>query len=74
VSPPSFDKHSEVDDVVIFKIVSKTNGEKIQKKIQDIVKHQVKEEKLNFQELSNEKTLTEVEVFVRFYFIYVYAK
>ncbi|XP_060594416.1 uncharacterized protein LOC132748798 [Ruditapes philippinarum] len=61
VSPPSFDKHSEIDDVVVFKIVSKTSGEKIQKKIQDIVKHQLKEETLNFQELSNEKTLTEVE-------------
>ncbi|XP_045175448.2 uncharacterized protein LOC123536374 isoform X2 [Mercenaria mercenaria] len=61
VPPPSFDKHTHVDDVVIVKIVSKTNGKTIQKMLEDIVDKEIITKKLNYQELSKEQTLSESE-------------
>ncbi|XP_045175124.2 uncharacterized protein LOC123536214 [Mercenaria mercenaria] len=61
VPPPSFDKHSPVDDVVIVKVVSKANGSEIQKRLEEIVDKEIVTKKLNFQELSKEQTLSESE-------------
>ena len=64
VPPSSFDKHSELDDVVVFKIVSKTSGDALRAKIQKVVKDHIITVKLNFVELSKEQTLTDVEVII----------
>ncbi|XP_053383647.1 protein mono-ADP-ribosyltransferase PARP14-like isoform X2 [Mercenaria mercenaria] len=61
-APPTSDIHNHlVDDVVIVKIVSQTNGIAIQKKLEDIVDKEYVTKKVSFKELAREKMLSNSE-------------